>query len=77
MLLSAPIWYAYKQATQIEIRKIRILQSKEYPVSMETQMETYPISLVVDDFGVEYVGKQFADNLATILKKYHNITEDW
>ena len=33
--------------------------------------------LVVDDFGVEYLGKQHADNLATILKKYHNITEDW
>ena len=33
--------------------------------------------LVVDDFGVEYVGKQHADHLATILKKYHNTTEDW
>ena len=33
--------------------------------------------LVVDDFGVEYVGKQHADHLATIFKKYHNITEDW
>ena len=33
--------------------------------------------LVVDDFGVEYVGKQYAEHLATILKQYHNITEDW
>ena len=33
--------------------------------------------LVVDDFGVEYMGKQHAEHLATILKKYHNITEDW
>ena len=33
--------------------------------------------LMVDDFGVEYVGKQHADHLATNLKKYHNITEDW
>ena len=31
----------------------------------------------MDDFGVEYVGKKHADHLATILKKYHNITEDW
>ena len=31
----------------------------------------------MDDFGVEYVGKQHADHLATILKKYQNITEDW
>ena len=33
--------------------------------------------LIVDDFGVEYVGKQHADQLSTILKKYHNINKDW
>ena len=31
----------------------------------------------MDDFGVEYFGKQHADHLATILKKYHKITEEW
>ena len=31
----------------------------------------------MDDFGVEYVGKQHAEHLATIFKEYHNITEDW
>ena len=31
----------------------------------------------MDDFGVEYVGKQHAHHLVTILKKYHNITEYW
>ena len=33
--------------------------------------------LIIDELGVEYVGKQHADHLATILKKYHNITKDW
>ena len=33
--------------------------------------------LIVDDFGAEYVGKQHADHLAKILKKYHNITKNW
>ena len=33
--------------------------------------------LIIYDFSVEYVGKQHADHLATILKKYHNITKDW
>ena len=33
--------------------------------------------MIVYDFGVEYVGKQHSDHLATILKKYHNIAEDW
>ena len=32
--------------------------------------------LIVDDFGVEYVGNQHYDHLATILKQYHNINED-
>ena len=35
------------------------------------------IFFVVDDFGVEYVGKQHAEHLATIFKKNQNIAEDW
>ena len=35
------------------------------------------LCLIVYDFGVEYFGKQHADHLATILQKYHNITEYW
>ena len=33
--------------------------------------------LIVDDFGVEYVGKQHADHRDSVLKKYHNISEDY
>lgn len=33
--------------------------------------------LIVDDFGVEYVGREHADHLTSVLKKYHTITEDW
>ena len=33
--------------------------------------------MVVDNFVVEYVGKKHTDHLATILKRYHNITEYW
>jgi len=33
--------------------------------------------LIVDDFGVEYVGREHAEHLASILKNYHDITEDW
>ena len=32
--------------------------------------------IMVDNFGVKYVGKQHSDHLATVLKKYHNIEED-
>ena len=34
-------------------------------------------SLVVDDFGVKYVGKEHANHLVSTLKKYYKISEDW
>ena len=34
-------------------------------------------SLIVDEFGVKYVGKRHADHLASVLRKYHDITIDW
>ena len=41
--------------------------------------ETRPISftLVVDDFGVKYVGKENAMHLISILKQHYEISEDW
>ena len=42
---------------------------------MEHKWRHIQFFFVVDDFDVEYVGKQYADPLATILKKYQNITE--
>ena len=41
--------------------------------------KTRPIwfTLVVDDFGVKYVGKQHAEHLMSILKKHYDMEEDW
>jgi hypothetical protein len=41
--------------------------------------DTRPISftLVVDDFGVKYVGKQHADHLIKCLKETYKLSEDW
>ena len=33
--------------------------------------------LVVDDFVIEYVRNQEADHLASVLKKHHDISQDW
>jgi hypothetical protein len=40
---------------------------------------TRPItfSLVVNNFGVKYVGKEHADHLISCLKKDYKLTEDW
>jgi hypothetical protein len=34
-------------------------------------------SLVVDDFGVKYVGQEHAEHLMTCIKKKYNISSDW
>ena len=34
-------------------------------------------SLVVDDFGVKYEGKEHADHLMAVLKEHYTVTEDW
>jgi hypothetical protein len=41
--------------------------------------DTRPISfsLVVDDFGVKYVGREHAEHLMTCIKKNYNIASDW
>jgi hypothetical protein len=41
--------------------------------------DTRPISfsLVVDDFGVKYVGHEHAEHLMTCIRKNYNISSDW
>jgi hypothetical protein len=34
-------------------------------------------TLVVDDFGIKYVGKEHADHLNNALKQDYEVTEDW
>ena len=34
-------------------------------------------SLIVDDFGIAYVGKRHTKHLRSVLQKYYTITEDW
>ena len=33
--------------------------------------------LIVDDFGIEYVGKRHADHLRDILLDHYELTQDW
>lgn len=41
--------------------------------------ETRPVafSLVVDDFGIKYKGKEHADHLISVLEELYEITTDW
>jgi hypothetical protein len=37
---------------------------------------SFLFSLVVDDFGVKYVGKEHVDHLLEVLNKYHPTSTD-
>jgi hypothetical protein len=61
----------------------RNLAKDGYHPTTHTQVlwthNTRPISfsLVVDDFGVKYVGREHAEQLMTCIKKNYNISRDW
>ena len=52
-------------------------QSKYTPGLWSHETRPISFSLVVDDFGVKYVGKEHADHLIAVLKEHYEITEDW
>ena len=62
---------------RIRLEKEGYFEAITTPGLLRQKWRPIQFCLIVDDFGVEYVGKQHAYHLATILKKYHNITEDW
>jgi hypothetical protein len=52
-------------------------QSKAVPGLWTHKTRPISITLVVDDFGVKYVGKEHAMHLISILKVHYKISEDW
>ena len=52
-------------------------QSKLVPGLWTHDTRPVTFTLVVDDFGVKYVGKEHAEHLMSVLKEHYTITEDW
>ena len=50
---------------------------RDHTRTLEKQMRPANFVLIVDDFGVEYVGKQHAKHLLTTLQEHHTVTTDW
>lgn len=44
---------------------------------VETQMASTIFALIVDDFGVQYTGRQHADHLLAALTEHYQVTTDW
>ena len=47
------------------------------PAPWRHKWRPIPFSLVVNNFGVNYVGRAHAENLVTTLQKYHTLKTDW
>ena len=70
--------YGLPQSGMLSNKQLRLRLEKEGYYKARTTLGLWrhkwrPISffLVIDNFGVEYVGKQHTERLATKLKKYH------
>jgi len=76
--------YGLLQAGQIANDKlIPILKAAGYHQAEHTPglftHEWHPVafSLVVDDFGIKYIGKEHAQHLLTMLEEHYTISQDW
>ena len=69
MLWPTPIGNSSKQTTQNKIEKKGYYEARTTPGLWRHKRLPIQFHLIVDDFVVEYVGKQHTDHLATILKK--------
>jgi len=76
--------YGLPQAGQIANDKlIPILATTGYHQTEHTpglfthEMHPMAFSLVVDDFGIKYVGKENAEHLLATLREHYTISVDW
>jgi retron-type reverse transcriptase len=52
-------------------------QSKLVPGLWSHKWRPIQFTLVVDDFGVKYVGKEHAEHLQAVIAKYYKMSTDW
>ena len=59
------------------LNKHGYVQSKLVPGLWKHNTRPIQFSLVVDDFGVKYVGREHAEHLKTVLEEHYKVTADW
>jgi len=52
-------------------------QAEHTPGLFTHEWRPITFSLVVDDFGIKYVGKEHADHLIKVLEEKYTISQDW
>jgi hypothetical protein len=53
------------------------MQNKAIPRLWTHQSRPISFTLVVDNFGIKYVGQEHAMHLISILKEHYELSEDW
>jgi len=59
------------------LAKAGYTQSKIMPGYWKHEWRPISFTLVVDDFGVKYIGKEHVHHLIQILKEHYEVEEDW
>ncbi len=59
------------------LNKHRYQQSKLVPGLWMHDTRHIPFTLVVNDFGIKYVGKEHAQHLKNALEEHYKLTCDW
>ena len=62
-----------EQATQITRREEGIFWAPVHPQPVEACTQTISFTIVVDDFGIKYKGKEHANHLMTALTHHYKI----
>ena len=65
------------QLLEKRLNKHGYFQSKLVPGLWTHKTRPIQFSLVVDDFGVKYVGEEHAKHLENVLKEHYKVTCDW
>ena len=66
-----------QELLETRLMKHGYTQSKTTPGFWTHKTRPIHFSLVVDDFGVKYVGQEHAEHLINVLKEHYQITTDW
>ena len=59
------------------LNKKRYFEATTTPGLWKHQWRPIQLCLILDDFGIEYVGELHIHHLRNVLKQHYEITEDW
>jgi hypothetical protein len=59
------------------LKKAGYTQSKNAPSYWKHEWRPISFTLIVDDFGVKYIGKEHIMHLISVLKAHYKVKEDW